>query len=160
MKPTTGYLSLVRVRFGECDPMGHLNNASYLTYLEQVAFDHAASAGFDRLTLSETTGAMFVVRKHEITYHQPAYEDDWLLISTWATELRGARAYRSYTVSKYSGPRDGWQDRAISFAEMPVISRQDLVISASTEFAFMNVTTGRPTRIPQGLIDAFANTSA
>lgn len=30
----------VEVRFRDCDPMGHANNAVYLTYLEQARFAH------------------------------------------------------------------------------------------------------------------------
>lgn len=30
----------LEVRFRDCDPMGHLNNAVYLTYLEQTRFAH------------------------------------------------------------------------------------------------------------------------
>lgn len=154
MQAKLGYLSLVKVRFNECDPMGHLNNAMYLTYLEQVAFDAVAVEGFDRFSLTETYGSLFVVRKHEITYHQPALENDWLLISSWGGDLRAARAWRCYTVSRYHGDVVGWEDRAVPFSELPEIDRKDIIVSAETQFAFMNVTTGRPTRIPE----EFANT--
>ena len=30
----------LEVRFRDCDPMGHVNNAVYLTYLEQARFAH------------------------------------------------------------------------------------------------------------------------
>jgi acyl-CoA thioester hydrolase len=30
----------IEVRFRDCDPMGHVNNAVYLTYLEQARFAH------------------------------------------------------------------------------------------------------------------------
>jgi acyl-CoA thioester hydrolase len=30
------YLHVERVRFNDCDPMGHVNNAAYSTYLEQA----------------------------------------------------------------------------------------------------------------------------
>ena len=30
----------LEVRFRDCDPMGHVNNAVYLTYLEQTRFNH------------------------------------------------------------------------------------------------------------------------
>ena len=30
----------LEVRFRDCDPMGHANNAVYLTYLEQARFSH------------------------------------------------------------------------------------------------------------------------
>ena len=144
----TGYASLVRVRFNECDPLGHVNNAVYLNYLEQVAIDHASSLGWSGNELNASVGAVFVARKHEITYHQPAFENDWLLVCTWPTEMRGARGMRSYTVSRFVGDRAGWVDRRLPFAEMPVVEKRDLIVSAQTEWAFMNVATGRPVRIP------------
>lgn len=155
MKPTVGYLSLVKVRFNECDPMGHLNNANYLTYLEQVAFDAIGAVDFDRFTLVERFDALFVVRKHEVTYHQPALENEWLLIRSWPNEIRAARAWREYTVSKFTGDPVGWEGGRIPIDEMPEIDRKDIVVSAVTEFAFMNPTTGRPARIPDEFIEAF-----
>lgn len=145
----TGYVSLVKVRFNECDPLGHVNNAVYLNYLEQVAIDHASTLGWSGKELNEMVGAVFVARKHEITYHQPAFDNDWLLVCTWPTEMRGARGMRSYTVSRFSGDRAGWTNRLVPFAKMPVVNKRDLLVTAQTEWAFMNVTTGRPARIPE-----------
>jgi acyl-CoA thioester hydrolase len=153
--PKTGYASLVRVRFNECDPLGHVNNAVYLNYLEQVAIDHASSLGWSGNELSASAGAVFVARKHDITYHQPAFEDDWLLVCTWPTEMRGARGLRSYTVSRFVGDRAGWVDRQFPFADMPAIDKRDLIVSAQTEWAFMNVATGRPVRIPAHVAQDF-----
>ena len=155
MKPRTGYMSLVRVRFSECDPMGHLNNANYLTYLEQIAFDAAAAGGFDRFMLTENYGSLFVVRKHEITYHQPALENDWLLICSWGDDARAARAWRSYTISKYHEDVAEWQDRQVLATELLEPDRKDIVVSARTEFAFMNLASGRPVRVPDAFIDEF-----
>jgi acyl-CoA thioester hydrolase len=144
----TGYVSLVRVRFNECDPLGHVNNAVYLNYLEQVAIDHASALGWSGRELNELVGAVFVARKHEITYHQPAFENDWLLVCTWPTEMRGARGIRNYTISRFTGDRKVWIDRVVPFAQLPEAGKTDLVVSARTEWAFMNVQTGRPARIP------------
>ena len=35
-----GYVHRLEVRFRDCDPLGHVNNAVYLTYLEQARFSH------------------------------------------------------------------------------------------------------------------------
>ena len=35
----------IEVRFRDCDPMGHVNNAVYLTYLEQARFAHWRALG-------------------------------------------------------------------------------------------------------------------
>src|SRR3954471_18487117 len=85
------YLAHFRVRFHELDPLGHVNNAVYLSYLEQAAIDHAAAAGWDAATL-RTIGGVFIARRHEITYHRPAAENDRLRVITWPIELAGARA--------------------------------------------------------------------
>lgn len=145
----TGYVALVRVRFSECDPLGHVNNAVYLNYLEQAAIDHAAALGWSSAALTETAGAVFVARKHEITYRQPAFENDHLLIRTWPTEMRGARGMRSYTISRFTGDLAGWIDRAVAYEELPQVEPRDLIVTADTEWAFMNVSTGRPARIPE-----------
>ncbi len=34
------FVHRLEVRFRDCDPMGHVNNAVYLTYLEQTRFNH------------------------------------------------------------------------------------------------------------------------
>lgn len=150
-EPITGYLSLVRVRFNECDPLGHVNNSVYLNYLEQIAIDHAASVGWTSESLIGEAGAAFVARKHEITYVQPAFQNDWLLVRTWPTEMRGARGIRMYDISRFEGEPIGWMDRQVPWAEMPAVNRRNMVVQARTEWAFMNVTTGRPTRIPHAV---------
>jgi acyl-CoA thioester hydrolase len=35
----------LEVRFRDCDPLGHVNNAVYLTYLEQTRFNHWRASG-------------------------------------------------------------------------------------------------------------------
>lgn len=155
MQPKIGYLSLVKVRFNECDPMGHLNNANYLTYLEQVAFDAISAAEYDRFALVEKFGALFVVRKHEVTYHQPALENEWLLIRSWGNNIRAARAWREYSVSKFHGNPMTFVQGAVPIRDIPEIDRKDLVVSAETEFAFMNVESGRPVRVPEEFISHF-----
>ena len=155
MQPKIGYLSLVKVRFNECDPMGHLNNANYLTYLEQVAFDAIGAADYDRFALVEKFGALFVVRKHEVTYHQPALENEWLLIRSWGNEIRAARAWREYSVTKFHGDPTTFVQGPVPIGDIPEVDRRDIIVSAITEFAFMNPETGRPARVPQEFIETF-----
>ena len=38
-----------RVRHYECDAYGHLNNANYLRYMQEAAFDASAAAGYGML---------------------------------------------------------------------------------------------------------------
>ncbi len=58
----------LEVRFRDCDPMGHVNNAVYLTYLESARFAWWRSA-FGPLGLKEHG---FIVARVEIDYRKPA----------------------------------------------------------------------------------------
>lgn len=78
----TAFIAHVRVRFHDCDPLGHVNNAVYLGYLEQAAIDHAAAMNWPASRLQDEFGALFVARRHEIDFLRPAFENDVLEILT------------------------------------------------------------------------------
>ena len=68
------------VRFRDCDPMGHANNAVYLTYLEQARFAHWREVwGFDFERLPANTPGVILARA-EIDYRTPARYGDVLEI--------------------------------------------------------------------------------
>ena len=68
MTPRSVFRSYVRVRFNDCDPLGHVNNTVYLGFLEQAAIDHAAAVGWPANRLREDVGALFMARRHEIDF--------------------------------------------------------------------------------------------
>ncbi len=55
-----------QVRQHELDQFGHVNNAVYLNWVEQVATDHVDALGFDVSGRSRGTAAG-VVREHHVT---------------------------------------------------------------------------------------------
>jgi len=66
------------VRFRDCDPMGHANNAVYLTYLEQARFAHwRAVWGVNFEGLPDGTPGVILARA-EIDYRVPARYGDML----------------------------------------------------------------------------------
>ena len=68
----------LEVRFRDCDPMGHVNNAVYLTYHEQARFAHwRALWGFDFEHLPDGTPGVILARA-EIDYRLPAKYGDVL----------------------------------------------------------------------------------
>ncbi len=154
--PRSGFLAHARVRFHECDPFGHVNNAVYLGFLEQVAIDHSAAAGWPAARLQSEIGAVFVARKHEIEFLLPSFENDILEIVTWPEEITGARARRGYQIRRIEGDIHALPgNRLIVPSEIPAPSRDRLVVRASTEWVLANVERGRPVRIPAHLADAF-----
>lgn len=67
------------VRFRDCDPMGHANNAVYLTYLEQARFAHWRAAwGLNVERASSEPGV--ILARAEIDYRVPARYGDVLEI--------------------------------------------------------------------------------
>ena len=76
------------VRFRDCDAMGHVNNAVYLTYLEQARFAHwralgggdgeaAALLGNGRASAPDGVPGVILARV-EIDYRKPATYGDML----------------------------------------------------------------------------------
>lgn len=70
------YATPIPVRFRDCDPMGHVNNAVYVTYLEVARFaywkDVAGGVEFD--------GAGFIMARVEIDYRSPVSIGDTVTV--------------------------------------------------------------------------------
>ena len=150
------YLAHFRVRYHQLDPLGHVNNAAYLNFLEQAAIDHAAAAGYDVERLREI-GGLFIARRHEIEYLRPATAGDRLRVVTWGVQLHGARAVRAYEVHRLPEQALGAAppaDALVAPADLPALSG-DLIVQARTDWAFVDIVTGRPRRIPPDLAAAF-----
>lgn len=154
--PVSALRTFVRVRFQECDPLGHANNAVYVTYLEQAAIDHAALAGWPASRLRAETGAVFVARRHEISYLLPARENDVLEILTWPDDMGGARVYRSYEVRRVDGdPHALPPGHLVPGTELHDRDRSGMVVTARTEWAFVDIGRNRPVRIPPLVVRDF-----
>jgi acyl-CoA thioester hydrolase len=78
----------LQVRFRDCDAMGHVNNAVYLTYLEESRFAHWLASGLPARTLDSAPaggGAPgdipgVIVARVEIDYRRPAKHGDVLRV--------------------------------------------------------------------------------
>jgi acyl-CoA thioester hydrolase len=66
----------IEVRFRDCDPMGHVNNAVYLTYLEAARFAWWRNT-FGAAGLKDHG---FIVARVEIDYRKPALPGDRLTL--------------------------------------------------------------------------------
>ena len=80
----------IRVRAEDIDQLGHVNNISYIRWVQDAAVAHwrAAAASADQEKLR------WMVLRHEVDYKQPAYLEDAILARTWvgqATRLRFER---------------------------------------------------------------------
>ncbi len=77
MATAFAYTHRIEVRFRDCDSMGHVNHAVYLTYLEQCRF------AFWRRTTGRQAGpgAGIILARAECDYRAPAFYGDELDVS-------------------------------------------------------------------------------
>lgn len=117
----------IRVRFYELDPYGHVNHATYLQYFEaaRVAWLSEVGQGLDELKAADV---QLVVTGVATRFLQSAVLDDELVVET---ALVASKRVRSQ-----------WAQNIYLNGELLVCQR--------INFATVN-TSGRPTRMPEGL---------
>jgi acyl-CoA thioester hydrolase len=123
-----------RVRHYECDAYGHVNHANYVRYMQEAAFDASAAVGYD-LAHYRAMDRLWLVRETEIEYLRPLRYGDSLEIKTWVMDFRRIRSRRAYEFRRAGSSK--------------------LLASASTDWVFLELSSGRPTAIPQDMIAAF-----
>ena len=70
------------IRFSDCDPNAHLNNASYLNYMINAREDHLRENFNILFPDFLKQGITWVVREHEIQYLRPAFYTEKVCITS------------------------------------------------------------------------------
>jgi len=122
----------------DIDFLGHASNLAYLRWVQDVAIAHSEAVGLDYEAYRKI-GGVFFIRRHEIDYLRPALRGDRLEVRTWVDSAMAAKTNRRTEVKRES---DG-----------------KILAKASTTWGFVDVTTGRPTRIPEVVRTAFTRRS-
>lgn len=126
------------------DHYHHVNNLIYLKWFLDGAQAHSEALGFGANEYKKI-GAAFFVRKHEITYHQPAYLGDELILATWCGKIKAGSATRYYELYRYGNKK--------------IMQNLEKLTSGSTLWAYVNLETKTPQMIPQEIKSAFSNQS-
>ncbi|MEZ4672419.1 MAG: acyl-CoA thioesterase [Anaerolineae bacterium] len=75
--------STATIRFHDCDPFRHLNNARYIDYFMNAREDHLAQYyDFRIFDVAQQTGYGWVVTKTQIAYMSPAMMQEQVIIRT------------------------------------------------------------------------------
>jgi acyl-CoA thioester hydrolase len=121
-----------RVRGYELDSNGHVNNAVYLNWAEEIAGLHAEAAGYGR-EWSVARGGTWVVHHAEITWRRPALQGDEVEVAVRVESIRGARGIRRTWIRRVA---DG-----------------EVLAELLVEWAWVRISDGRPTRVPRELVE-------
>jgi len=133
------YTARWRVRSYEIDQNGHVNNAVYLNYAEALTVEHAEASGYGR-AWTEARGGAWVVRRHEVLYLRPARLGDELALTVRVELVRGVRGVRRTTIARAA---DG-----------------EPVAEVWSEWVWLRLGDGRPSRVPGELVDLAAGVTA
>jgi YbgC/YbaW family acyl-CoA thioester hydrolase len=80
--------SKILIRFPDCDPFNHLNNARYIDYFINAREDHIMSnMGFNIYQFAAETGLSWVVGKNQIVYLKPAFLMETVVIDSTILRL-------------------------------------------------------------------------
>ena len=125
----------VVVRPEDIDGLGHTNNTVYVKWCEKVAWDHSCALGLDLAAYRELDRAMAITRS-EYDYLQAAYEGDQLIAATWI--LR-------------------WDSKLTMQRHFQIIRPADgvTVLRGSMRFACIELSSGRPRRMPSEFIAGY-----
>jgi acyl-CoA thioester hydrolase len=113
------------------DELGHVNNAVWVQWIQQVAVAH-----WDSVAAAEHKHAYFwVVVRHEIDYLRAAREGDRIVARTWVGDApQGARFDRHMEFTGTDGK---------------------ICVRARTQWAIIDKALGRPIRVPAEVIAPF-----
>jgi len=117
----------IRVRYGETDRMGIVNNAVYPSYYEIGRTMMFRELGFTYKKMEED-GVLIPLSDLHVKFHFPAYYDEELTLVTILKEMPAARIKFDYEVYNSKGK---------------------LINSGYSIQAFINSKTRRPMRVPQ-----------
>ncbi|WP_407311341.1 acyl-CoA thioesterase [Pseudomonas sp. nanlin1] len=133
-KPTPFVIEL-EVGPDDIDGLGHANNAVYVSWLERSAWRHSQRLGLDLCEYRRLDRAMAVMR-HEIDYLASAYEGDALSLATWIVQ---------------------WDRRLTMHREFQLVRPADgaTLLRARTTFVCIQLSTGKPKRMPAEFIDGY-----
>jgi acyl-CoA thioester hydrolase len=119
----------IAINAGDIDFMGHVNNASYLKWVQDAVVSH-----WQRFAPAEAIAAhAWVALKHEITYRKPAFLDDDVIANVVLEKVQGARA----------------------FYETIIKRGEEVLAEVKSSWCCIDAKTLRPARVAQGVIDRF-----
>ena len=119
----------VAIHVADIDFMGHVNNASYLTWVQEAVLHH-----WQRIAPPEAVAAhLWVALKHEITYRKPTFLNDEVIATVLLEKVQGARA----------------------FYETVIRRGEEVLAEVKSSWCCIDAETMRPARLARDVIERF-----
>ncbi len=113
----------------DIDFMGHVNNASYLKWVQAAVISH-----WQRLAPPEAVAEhLWVALKHEITYRKPAFLDDDVIATVLLEKVQGARAFYATIIKR----------------------GEDVLAEVKSSWCCLDAETLRPARLAREVVERF-----
>jgi acyl-CoA thioester hydrolase len=120
-----------RVRYSETDQMGVVYHGNYAQYLEMGRVEWLRSMGFSYKKM-ENDGIMLPVISLQMEFKKSATYDDLITVTTTLKKPPMVRIEFDYEIRNEEG---------------------ELLVSANTVLAFIDMKTKRPTKCPSAILD-------
>ena len=117
----------------DIDVLGHVNNVVWVRYVVELAGAHADALGVG-FEATKALGGIWIVRRHDVTYHANVPLGSTIRETTWVSSMRGALSIRHARFESEAGAR---------------------LVEATTEWAYVDATALRPRRVPPAVRERF-----
>lgn len=123
------HLYAVGIDPADIDFMGHVNNASYLKWVQAAVIDH-----WRALAPAEAVAKhLWVALKHEITYRKPTFLGDDVIATVLLERVQGTRAFYDTVIRR----------------------GEEVVAEVKSSWCCLDAATLRPARLAREIIDRF-----
>lgn len=124
-----------RVLAADIDGLNHTNNTVYVKWCEQVAWAHSVALGLDLDSYRRLNRAMAITQAR-YNYLRASHEGQDIVAATWITQ---------------------WDKKLTMQRDFQIIRVEDGVtlLRATMRFACIDLSSGRPRRMPQEFIDGY-----
>jgi acyl-CoA thioester hydrolase len=113
----------------DIDFMGHVNNASYLKWVQEAVISHWRNLA----PADAVAGHLWVALKHEITYRKPTFLDDEVIATVLLEKVQGARAFYQTVIRR----------------------GEDVLAEVKSSWCCLDARTLRPARLAANVVERF-----
>lgn len=121
----------IRVRYGETDQMGVVHHGNYALYLEMGRTEWLRKKGISYKEM-EDDGVMLPVISMRLNFKKSAVYDEVVKVKTQLKNTPSVRIEFDYEITNQAG---------------------DILVTANTELAFINMKTKRPMKCPDYILE-------